>query len=102
MSGIYIPGMGMPQRDEVITIYPDGTAHRHHLGLRLRISESKAIPVPDHGRLIDADATEKLFRGMGAEVWDDSADIIADAPTIIPEDFAKDTNVPTKLGEAGE
>ena len=40
--------------------------------------------LPPHGRLIDADATEKLFRGMGAEVWDDSADIIAEAPTVIP------------------
>jgi hypothetical protein len=47
--------MGMPQRDEVITIYPDGTAHRHHLELRLHISESKAIPVPEHdGPLVDA------------------------------------------------
>jgi len=55
MADIYISNMGMPQRDEVITIYPDGTAHRHHLGLRLRISESKAVPVPEHGRLIIKD-----------------------------------------------
>ncbi|MBR2697467.1 MAG: hypothetical protein IKE76_02665 [Clostridia bacterium] len=61
MAGIYIPSMEMPQRDEVISIYPDGTAHRHHLGLRLHISESKAVPVPDHGRLIDADALYEKF-----------------------------------------
>lgn len=57
---VYIKGMEMPQRDEVITIYPDGTAHRHHLGLRLRISESKAIPVPDHGRLLKVLKTERV------------------------------------------
>lgn len=68
MSGIYLPGMEMPQRDEVITIYPDGTAHRHHLGLRLNLSESKAIPVPDHGDLIDRDKLEKdLDKYIGGE-----------------------------------
>ena len=100
MSGIYIPGMGMPQRDEVITIYPDGTAHRHHLGLRLRISESKSIPVPDHGRLgdldelkeclkkpvtMDANRAERLWEG-----WHECTIGVGQAidalPTIIPED----------------
>lgn len=84
MSGIYIPGMGMPQRDEVITIYPDGTAHRHHLGLRLRISESKAVPVPEHGDLIDRDETAKTLAHDYAYA---AADMVRnEMPTIIPAD----------------
>lgn len=59
MSGIYIPGMGMPQRDEVITIYPDGIAHLNHLGLRLHISESKAVPVPEHEQILRVLKTER-------------------------------------------
>ena len=79
MSGIYIHGMEMPQGDEVITVFPDGTAHRRHLGLNLHLSESKAIPVPEHGRLIDADA---LCEGR---VNNDNVVICAKcAPTIIP------------------
>lgn len=90
---VYIPGMKMPQRDEVITIYPDGTAHRHHLRLRLHISESKAVPVPEHGRLIDADKLGKpgtieedtLWRGrIETEVY--LASTIYNAPTVIPAD----------------
>lgn len=101
MSGIYIPGIGMPQRDEVITIYTDGTAHRHHLGLRLSISESKAVPVPEHGRLIDA--SEEITVQMYDEQHEDwlqvkmtIGDLLscgwvdANAPTIIPADPVKE------------
>lgn len=105
MSGIYIPGMELPQRDEVITIYPDGTAHRHHLGLRLHISESKALPVPDHGRLIDGDALRQAMYHEAFELdspmqkWDSGCWIRykmfermeEDAPTIIPADKEGET-----------
>jgi len=83
MSGIYISGMEMPKRDEVITIYPDGTAHRHHLGLRLNISEGKAVPVFDHGRLIDGD---ELAAGCDDPHWCRWLGEIEDMPTIIPAD----------------
>lgn len=91
MSGIYIPGMEMPQKDEVITIFPDGTAHLHHLGLRLNISQSKAVPVPEHGRLIDADAV--MLEG-GPYEYDEwckwALEQYQDAPTIIPADHFRD------------
>lgn len=86
MAGIYIPNMGMPQRDEVITIYPDGTAHRHHLGLRLHISESKAIPVPEHGDLIDRDELRKQEWVIDGMVHYFEPISIEEAPAIIPAD----------------
>lgn len=109
MSGIYIPGMEMPQRDEVITIFPDGTAHRHHLGLRLHISESKAVPVPEHGRLVDADALKNtvlealnnaitdgnstpLGRALCAFIAKNIVDEIEAAPTVIPADKEETLN----------
>ena len=97
--GIYIPGMEMPQRDEVITIYPDGTAHLNHLGLRLHINESKAVPVPEHGRLGDLDAAVEKLKRLREFHADDSRsapfiaaginqciDVLSgrEAPTIIP------------------
>lgn len=55
-------------------------------------SDCPLVPVPDHGRLIDADALDKA---IGEEVhecaWDNAAfsgyrvwDLLDDAPTIIP------------------
>lgn len=101
MAGIYIPGMEMPQRDEVITIFPDGTAHLHHLGLRLNISQSKAVPVPPHGRLGDLDAAVEKLKRVREYHSDDSQSGVSiaegisqcievltgkEAPTIIPAD----------------
>ena len=51
------------------------------------------IPIPPHGRLIDADA---LYEGMDAYDYDY---YIMDAPTVIP---AEDINVPTREAEEGE
>lgn len=59
MSGIYISNLKMPDNAEgcevIIRIQPNGEvldAQRFHLGMR-------AVPVPDHGRLIDADAAAR-------------------------------------------
>ena len=60
--GIYIKGLEMPTKNEclILTIYPDGQCFEHvyngSFGAR---EERKAVPVPPHGRLIDADALEK-------------------------------------------
>lgn len=52
---IYIPGMRMPQKDEVISIFSDGTTYLRSFALRLPISKSKAVAVPEHdGPLVDA------------------------------------------------
>lgn len=62
------------------------------------------VPVPPHGRLIDADAYEELIRGLGNREYRRENGTICDAikflhphyaPTIIPAEEAKDTNVPT-------
>lgn len=96
MSGIYIPGMEMPKKDEVISIYSDGTAYRRSLALRLPISKSKALPVPEHGRLIDADELnkkpKKCFRvqdgAFPKSEWFIRASDLFDAPAIIPASTA--------------
>lgn len=56
--------------------------------LRAKIdAECPLVPVPPHGRLIDADA---LFKEMERKGWFDNADrdkaeyLVLDAPTIIP------------------
>ena len=120
MSGIYISGMEPPKPDEVICIYNNGEARKCPLFKQKVTEVSMAIPVPEHGRLIDANALtwqmernlwaiedkaekelgfdETLRRGMqyGHAVC---VDAVNDAPTIIPAD-GKDTNVPTR--EEGE
>lgn len=93
MSGIYIKDMAFPKDREI----------------RLRIDEKGevyvydtypqelyvAISVPDHGRLIDADAFEALIHGLGNREYRREHGTICDAikmlqphyaPTIIPAD----------------
>ena len=59
MSGVYITGMEMPKDDEILylRITPSGKVS---IAMDLKCREiARALPVPDHGRLIDADASEK-------------------------------------------
>lgn len=106
MSGIYIPGLEMPTtglylvsvdnscgKDEtVITV-------KRMLGNRdvcLIIGAYNLIPVPPHGRLIDADKLnkkpKKCFRvqdgAFPKSEWFIRASDLFDAPTIIPADPA--------------
>lgn len=73
--GLYIKGMEMPKEGchHMICIYADGTVST---GGRVY----KAVPVPPHGRLIDADALtfEDDYYG-----WRDKK-VVNAAPTIIP------------------
>ena len=64
MSGLYLSGMEMPKEgnETILRLMPDGTVldqYGHHLAL-------KAVPVPEHGRLIDADA---LKGQMERNLW---------------------------------
>lgn len=89
MSGIYIEGMEMPQDGELlcINIYPDGKVC---INLNLKCNRiATAIPVPDHGRLVDADRLG--FAMMDAENADQALAMVDDAPTIIPADKEADT-----------
>ena len=60
--GVYITGMEMPKSDSGgcmdIRIYPDGAVYVID-GSRQVPQRFKAVPVPPHGRLIDADALER-------------------------------------------
>jgi len=89
MSGVYIKGMKMPRKKNgaVLIVYPDGRCAFENG------KEYKAVPIPPHGRLIDADALFKAFQRSG---WYNNADrdevadaIVLDAPTVIPEEGEK-------------
>ncbi|MBQ6398243.1 MAG: hypothetical protein IJI06_08880 [Oscillospiraceae bacterium] len=58
--GIYIKGMEMPKRGEsclAILITPDGEIYKNVYDASFRVNQiGEAVPVPSHGRLIDADA----------------------------------------------
>lgn len=73
MSGIYIPNMERPKRCEMCPLYeeikngdPDWCKALHKA--LPEYSDCPLIPVPDHGRLIDADALEKdIDKYIGGE-----------------------------------
>lgn len=86
--GVYIDGMEMPQNLGVsVTIYPDGRVIRY-LGYGAKEQLGTAVPVPPHGRLVDADALREdwLENGENEYVYDTNAflDSLDAAPTIIP------------------
>ena len=93
MSGIYIRGMEMPiDAPVIIKICPDGSVSRVHEGV-----VATAIPVPDHGRLIDAAYAEEHIRtcmGNGRPMYshdsNEICEMLNDCPTIIPADNKED------------
>lgn len=79
MSGIYIPDVGLPQDGDFelwITIKKDGSFSYNTRG-GWNNSERIVVPVPDHGRLIDADELPWYLKDVTE---------IVDAPTIIEAD----------------
>lgn len=82
--GLYIEKTELPKggNETIIRILPNGEIldqYGHHLGV-------SALPVPPHGRLIDAD--ELINNTDIVSEWGDesgcSEEKINDAPTIIP------------------
>lgn len=71
MSGTYIPDFEPSKEEYISFIYPDGTV------VKPKYEEPcyeiyKAIPVPAHGRLIDADAfCEKILEIVERQKYDD-------------------------------
>lgn len=59
---ILIRGMEMPRRGMVVNIYGDGRVTNHFDEFGKTIG--KAVPVPPHGRLIDADALMNKFQEL--------------------------------------
>lgn len=95
MSSIYIPNMEMPTRCWDCDLCYDSFYCRaievqfsdredFEPGER-RLSDCPLIPVPDHGRLIDADALEYFADDSGVSGFDYVTRMrIRKAPTIIP------------------
>ena len=98
---VYISGMEMPESCDKcpIMMFEDTNCapelycgcpivfKAHPQGVGHRPDYCPLVPVPPHGRLIDADA---LFKEMERKGWFDNADrdkaedLVLDAPTIIP------------------
>lgn len=92
--GIYLPNMEMPKNGEMLVIFPDGTSYVCFNGMRERLAQTEAVPVPPHGRLVDA----RYIRDAIIQKWMDKAgdshmykcgmedayEVIKNAPTIIP------------------
>ena len=98
--GIYIKGMEMPtyeQGDIVLRVRWDGRVDKDNSGNTV----ATAVPVPPHGRLIDADAQdvqiealiERHLHGYTKSTWDfvcELRDILKRNRTIIQADPAEE------------
>lgn len=86
--GIYLPNIEkMPRKGEMLVIFPDGTSYVCFNGMRERLTQTTAFPIPQHGRLIDADAIlQEATKGEEPFDWIDKNELLRlffDAPTII-------------------
>ena len=116
MSSVYIKGMQMPkacvyrENGHFMTCplydvdgYCGALNREAKHDLETKLCDCPLIPVPDHGRLIDADALITTFCEWGtrlergrklvitmSEAKQAIVDIIDDAPTIIPADKEAD------------
>ena len=99
---VYIKGMKMPKDGtyNIVHIYSDGRVSMPFWGKGMQIVQGvNAIPIPPHGRLVDADAlddafTELRWDGEGLAHWGDRnewclsgnevEELFNNAPTIIP------------------
>lgn len=97
--GIYIKGMEMPKRGHTITItiVGSGQVYVEYFDCRPHVEETieyTAVPIPPHGRLVDADSIEKEVCGgcvHGKHKYANCIDCaLANAPTIIPADPPKE------------
>ena len=91
MSGVYIKGLKMPTdfSGTRLIIYPNGQVLFPHRTYFDELHGVEAIPVPDHGRLVDADELFPLYADLldGRDVQLVIPKIVIDtAPTIIPAD----------------
>ena len=85
--GVYIPSMEMPKTDALLHVHADGRAVFYPFSADGEVTEFQAVPVPPHGRLIDADALTKHIKrdGIASDPFVKIVcDYFKDAPTIIP------------------
>lgn len=82
---ILIKGMEMPKEGtyNIVHIYSDGRVSMPVWGKGMQIAQGvNAVPVPHHGRLIDADALKIMMPTIGDEYLY-AREMIEEAPTII-------------------
>jgi hypothetical protein len=96
MSGVYIGGIEMPKTYPlIVTIYPDGQVLSGTVGAK--DIHGKAVPVPPHGKVIDADLLCKVLQKNSEDEWNNKTapfswayaydcvkDTVENMPTIIP------------------
>ena len=81
--GLYLPGMTLPKEGERalwLVVHHEGIVEYEKDGWR---TARNAIPVPDHGDLIDRD---KAVQDLRMDYAYAAAKIVAQQPTIIPAD----------------
>ena len=86
MSGIYISGIKMPEKEQLVIfrIWGNGQVERLEGYRPFLLYGVKATDIPDHGRLIDADVLKEEWRnGFHRKIV---YALMEDAPTIIPAD----------------
>ena len=84
---VLIKGMEMPLPGtfNIIYIYSDGQVHMPSWGKGMTPTNGvKAIPIPPHGRLIDADALGSFPYNMDFCDGGEADEWIQNAPTVIP------------------
>ena len=88
MADILIKGLKLPEgaNELRLIIHPNGQVI---ISKQTYLEETEAIEIPDHGRLIDADALKQkwIFRGEAERGYQEEID---DAPTIIPAEEGED------------
>ena len=99
MAGIYIPNIELPKADALhplmLSIDQYGTVCVFNNNSSTEMKIKKAIPISDHGRLIDVEAlnNQHLYNNPKEEWelgWNSATrrakERVQDAPTIIPAD----------------
>ena len=94
---ILIEGMELPKEGyKVIYVHSNGSVYQPSNAENIWHKIASAVPVPPHGRLIDADALHSVLRLRGKEFSDseygdgvkcglaDARECIKIAPTIVP------------------
>lgn len=103
MSGLYIPNMTLPENNnwKTIRIYKNGEVAYPNWQGDCTFANTYAISVPNHGRLIDADALEDKCHRQSMDEWNKSTGTtwgyayatfesdVEDAPTIIESEGEK-------------
>jgi len=85
MSEILIRGMEIPKdRPLIIKISPDGTVYMSQGIYGIGHGVATAVPIPPHGRLIDADELIREHRADNYDYAIYATYLVQNAPSVIP------------------